>query len=143
MALVLAQYEYYLDQGTWNAPTKKDRKIIALTTEVNKLRKAHKVGKSFSKKTRKNDDKYAWKKEKPTGKERTKNVGKKSYNWCKWHQAWVIHDPNKCTLANKAKEEKPKDDVLNVADAKMKALTIDPALQAEIDADSDADYDYE
>jgi hypothetical protein len=28
MALALAQYEYYLDQGTWNAPTKKDKKII-------------------------------------------------------------------------------------------------------------------
>jgi hypothetical protein len=34
MALALAQYEYYLDQGTWNTPTKKDKKIIALTTEI-------------------------------------------------------------------------------------------------------------
>jgi chorismate mutase len=142
MALALAQYEYYVDQGTWNAPTKKDRKIIALTTEVNKLQKVHKVGESFSKKPRRNDDKYAWKKNKPSGKERTKVLGKKSYNWCKWHQAWVIHDPTKCILANKVKEDKPKEDGVNRADAKMKALMIDPALQAEIYTDSDADYEF-
>jgi hypothetical protein len=67
-------------------------------------------------------------------------MGKKSYNWCKWHQAWVIHDPTKCTLANKGKEAKPKEDSVNIADVKMKALTLDLALQAEID-DSDADYE--
>jgi hypothetical protein len=141
MALALAQYAYYLDQGTWNDPIKKDRKIIALTTEVNKLRKVHKSGESFSKKLRRNDDKYAWKKDKPSGNKKTKVVGKKSYNWCKWHQAWVIHDPTKCTLANKGKDAKPKEDSVNGADVKLKALTLDPALQAELD-DSDADYEF-
>jgi hypothetical protein len=70
MALALAQYEYYLDQGSWNAPTKKDKRIIALTTEVNKIRKVKKAGETNAKRPRRNDEKYAWKKEKPTGKEK-------------------------------------------------------------------------
>jgi hypothetical protein len=143
MALALAQYEYYLDQGTWNAPTKKDKKIIALTAEVNKLRKVNKAGDTITKRPRQNNDKYAWKKDKPKGKERTKTMGKKTYHWCKWHQAWVIHDPTKCTLAHKKGNNKSNDDDANAVDGKMKALTIDPALQAEIADDSDEDYGFE
>jgi hypothetical protein len=70
-------------------------------------------------------------------------VGKKTYHWCKWHQAWVIHDPTKCTLAHKKGNDKPTDDETNAVDGKMKALTIDPALQAEIGDTSDEYYDFE
>jgi hypothetical protein len=125
MALALAQYEYYLDQGSWNAPTKKDKRIIALTTEVNKLRKVKKAGETIAKSSRRNNEKYAWKKEKPSGKEKTRVMGKKTYNWCKWHQAWVIHDPSKCTLANKKNDAKPKKEEHNDIEDKVKALTVD------------------
>ena len=34
----------------------------------------------------------------------------KTYNWCKWHKAWVEHDPegkvaNECQLFKKLEEE--------------------------------------
>jgi hypothetical protein len=80
------------------------------------------------------------KKEKPSGKEKTKVMGKKTYNWCRWHQAWVIHDPTKCTLANK-KNGKPKEEH-NDVDDKLKALTIDPALRAKMDVDIEGELEY-
>jgi hypothetical protein len=69
-------------------------------------------------------------------------MGKKTYNWCKWHQAWVIHDPTKCTLANKKKENKSNDEHES-NEKKLKDLKIDPALSAEIDSDSEGEYMYE
>jgi hypothetical protein len=142
MALALAQYEYYLDQGVWNAPTKKDKKIIALTAEVNKLRKGSNNASDQppAKRQRKNDDKYAWKKEKPKGNEKTKVVGKKSYHWCKWHQAWTIHDPSKCTLSHKKNDKTPSEP--DEKEGKVKALQVDPVLQAVADDDSEEEYEY-
>jgi hypothetical protein len=70
-------------------------------------------------------------------------MGKKTYHWRKWHQAWVIQDPTKCTLAHKKGNDKPKDEDTNAVDGKMKALTLDPALQAEVGDDSDEDYGFE
>jgi hypothetical protein len=55
----------------------------------------------------------------------------------------VIHDPSKCTLAHKKGSNKSSDEDTNAVDGKMKALTIDPALQAEVADDSDEEYGFE
>ena len=39
-----------------------------------------------------------------------KTMPYKTYNWCKWHKAWVEHDPegkvaNECQLFKKLEEE--------------------------------------
>ena len=41
-----------------------------------------------------NDNKWTWKNVPPkSGNLLTKEMNDKVYNWCKWHKAWVIHDP--------------------------------------------------
>jgi hypothetical protein len=129
MARALAQYEYCIDSGTWHsAPSKKDAKIIALAAEAKQ--KARKDRKAASTDKR-NSQKYAWKKIKPEGNETTKVVGSNTYNWCKWHQAWVIHSPADCDLQHKPKSE---------SNAKSsEGLKMDPALQAVDDDAADSD----
>jgi hypothetical protein len=95
----------------------------------------NKAGETVAKRPRQNDEKYAWKKDKPKGKEKTKTVDKKTYHWCRWHQAWAI----KCTLAHIKGNDKPSNEDTNAVDGKMKALTIDPVLHAKICDDRDED----
>jgi hypothetical protein len=133
MARALAQYEYCIDSGTWHsAPSKKDTKIIALASDVGK----HKSRKDrkLSTTDKRNSQKYAWKKVKPDNGETTKVVGTNTYNWCKWHQAWVIHSPADCDLQHKAKAEG--------ITKSGEGLKIDPALQALVNNDaSDSEND--
>ena len=57
--------------------------------------------------TGKNDTSYSWKKVQPAdGKAKTKTVCELTYHWCKYHAAWVLHEPegnrpNGCLLQNK------------------------------------------
>ena len=56
-----------------------------------KVKSTSKGGKSKDK----DDEKWAWKKIPPKhGKPLKKKMNDKTYNWCKWHKAWVIPDPN-------------------------------------------------
>jgi hypothetical protein len=128
MARALAQYEYSIDNATWDAPSKKDAKIIALAAEISKLKRNK--GKQTPADRKSNADKYAWKKIKPMAGETTKVVGANSYNWCKWHNAWTIHDPKVCDL-NKNKIPTTGPAAATMPNAPE--LKLDPGLQALID----------
>jgi hypothetical protein len=102
MKLALQRYEHLMDLKEWKAPSKSSKKIIAMQAKIDQLTSAKKESKSSetspSKKVKRDD---AWKKDKPANGEKTKGVNGRTFNWCKWHKAWVVHDPANCMLANK------------------------------------------
>ena len=91
----------------WNIKSSEEEKVIALTGKVQKLSdailklskyledKKSKKGTSKDKKKQTNKDKkWALKKKGPKpGKPWTKKYNDKTFNWCKWHKAWIFHDP--------------------------------------------------
>ena len=83
----------------WNIKSPEEEKVIALAGKIQKLSDANlKLSKCLEGRKKKNNDKnekWAWKKKAPkSGKPWTKKVNNKTYHRCKWHKAWVIHDPN-------------------------------------------------
>jgi hypothetical protein len=146
MANALNKYQVMVQDGTWNAPDKRDQKIFALEAEVKELTK-NAIRRPTGKPRGKRDDDsgaWAWKKDKPLNGETTKNFRKKKYHWCPHHEMWTVHEPSKCTLAQKnlpnkddTKMEKkvpPKEENGTQSD---KALSLVQALQAIVQEDDD------
>ena len=106
MTLAQNKYQTKLENGTWNAPTEADEKIIALEAEIKKLQKNKKKGKDDKGKDGKKKDgekksgpkeKPAWTKVAPKeGEAKAKTVDGKEFFWCQNHQAWVRHKPEDC-----------------------------------------------
>ena len=110
MTLALNKAAILHKQNLWNVKSPEEEKVLALTGKVQKLSDANlKLSKFLTEKKAKNnsnnktkstkdnksDNKWAWKKVPPKlGKPWMKKVNEKTYRWCKWHNAWVIHDPN-------------------------------------------------
>jgi hypothetical protein len=104
MANALIKYQVMIQDGTWNAPDKRDLKIFALEAEVkllakNTTRNAPTVPSGRRGNTE--QDAWAWKKVKPQNGEVTKQSRKKKYHLCPHHEMWTVHEPAKCTLAGK------------------------------------------
>ena len=108
MTLAQNKYQTKVENGTWNAPSEAEEKIIALEAEVKKLQskketsgKGKGKGKGDKKKDKKDKKekfvKPAWTKVAPKeGEAKTKTVDGKEFNWCSTHQAWVRHKAEDC-----------------------------------------------
>lgn len=94
-------------QGKWNALSKDQEQIVALTAEVTKLKDnklkvtaGNKKGPKKNKKKcykDKKSGKVHWKKVPPKeGESHTKVVKGKTYHWCPKHEAWTRHTPEEC-----------------------------------------------
>jgi hypothetical protein len=141
MTTALTLYEFYMDDKTWTPPAKTSKKIIAMQAKLD-LMKDDSSGEATPQKKSKRDD--AWKKEKPKNNEKTKVMNGRKINWCKWHKAWVIHDPSSCLLQTKKKAPQPSNDTKEneKPDIKPKSLKVKPALKAVIEDESDEEeYD--
>jgi len=95
---------------TWNAPSPKEEKILALETQIQKLRKEKKKPKS--KGGKKGDNKDGTKKGKNKGKkdgakwmkvppadadkDKPKTIKGKDYFWCTKHAKWARHITSEC-----------------------------------------------
>jgi hypothetical protein len=141
MAIALQLYEFYVDDKTWVPPAKVSKKIISMQAKIDKLKqKDGSSGESTPQKKSKRDD--TWKKEKPINNEKTKVMNGRTFNWCKWHKAWVIHDPAACLLQTKKKTPSTPTNQEDKPDIKPRPLKVDPALKAVIEDESDEeDYD--
>lgn len=114
MSLALVKYELIKQQTA--VDSEGDERIVALNTSLapnnelgwivsmeakmqlmqDQLTKAQ--GK---KKPWKKNDNHAWKKVKPKdGEPRVKVVSGRTYNWCRFHEAWTMHLEADCTLGN-------------------------------------------
>ena len=110
ITLALNKFAILHKQNLWNMKSPEEERVITLTGKFQKLSDANlklskfltekkdKKGKSTDKGGKskdKADNKWAWKKTPPKhGKPLKKKVNDKTYNWCKWHMAWLIDDPN-------------------------------------------------
>lgn len=104
----LTKYKDLKRAKKWQAPSAEEEKIVALSAQVESLKKfAKKKGhatntkESDGKKGKRRDDdpKYKWKKVAPkTGEPHTKTVNGKNYHWCKGHLAWTIHSNEECRM---------------------------------------------
>jgi hypothetical protein len=79
----------------------------------------------------------SWKKEPPMNNEKTKIMYGWTFNWCKWHKAWVIHDPAACLLQTKNLVPTNTNDDDDKPKSKPKELKVNPALKAVIEDESD------
>lgn len=116
------KYESLIEAGEFNQPTDEQKKIVALTAQLEKLGKTsksfaqnkdkksgkpskdgqQKSTKKNGKKETSNKDKSssypAWKLIPPgAGDPHTKVVNGKTYHWCKYHNMWTIHKASECT----------------------------------------------
>lgn len=136
MAKALAHYEASVERGTWNAPNEKDAKIIALAAKNAKLKKVKKATETSTPRDTAitGANKNAWKKVQPKSGETTKVIGDVTWNWCKFHKAWVRHEPSSCYLDPNYKDTKGNTDPPK-QEPKMK---LDPAFQGILDDDEDS-----
>jgi hypothetical protein len=134
MMSALNKYELRIENGTWNALSQKDERIIALQAQINSLAKPKetKTSKKKSKAKAKDGevDDYAWKKVHPSNGETKKIVKGKTYHWCPKHSAWTIHAPDQCNLSSVPTP--PTSKVSNDGPS----LTLNTALQAVLDDES-------
>ena len=156
MELANNVYSNAKTNGIWNAPTQEQQQIIALTAQLTKYEK---LNKDFQKKVKlgnkKDNDKKVqekgeekgvvkdkrrkeikypeWKQKRPKpGEPQVMTKNGRQYYWCKWHNLWTAHKPEKCKLA-KDKDKDPQDQsnphqANNANPWKIKPLT-PPSLQ--------------
>jgi len=118
----------------WQAPSADEQKIVALTAQVEKLKKTKTPGRARNQEStrapnRRDEEKFAWKKVKPTASEKgkTKTMNEKVYHWCKKHVAWTLHSAEKCRLKEpETIENEPEEE-----------LTMNQAMQAILDGADD------
>jgi hypothetical protein len=143
MQIAITRYDIFQDQKTWRAPPKKNKVVAMISKEkiVKKPKKDVQEDESPPPKVaRKERD--AWKQDPPEGNEKTQVRKGKTYNWYKWHEMWVIHDPKSCTLQQDKKKKKkvtiraPDDDAK--PEGKPKGLKVSPALQSILCEDIEA-----
>ena len=122
LQLAFNKYKLLSDQGKWLQMDASDAKLVALTAQLEELKKNNsnlqhclkrpefKKAKPDDKKKkvkRDNDDKWKWKSIKPReGAPTTKKVNNKTYHWCIHHQKWTLHKSDECRMHNRQGEER-------------------------------------
>ena len=96
------KYKSLVRSGEWNAPSKEQKEILALSAKLESFTKKKK-----SEKQDKRKDRFEWKKEAPKNVMDTRNKNGKTYHWCTKHNLWTLHKASECKL------EGPKDDSRN------------------------------
>ena len=124
MTFALNKYEILSKQDMWNAKTAEQEQIVALTTELGKIKDANlkfaktlksgkpgkrdgskkdnPKGKGKAKGKKSQKDKFAWKRIPPKDSEsKTKTVDGVTYRWCEEHPCWVTHTLDDCKVRQK------------------------------------------
>ncbi len=108
MLLADNKFKTYKQAQTWNAPSPEEEKILALESQIQKLRKEKKKPKQLEKKGEGKDGTKKGKKKKKDGpkwmqvlptdadKDKPKTVKGKTYYWCAKHAKWAGHLTSTC-----------------------------------------------
>ena len=97
MDLAITKFNTLKEQGIWDQGSVANDEIIALKAEIALLKQNNKR-KTDTEKSQ--DKRSSWKEKKVTGKEvLVKN--NKTYHWCPYHRAYIIHKPDECKLSTK------------------------------------------
>jgi hypothetical protein len=130
MDLALVKYNQLNQSKTWGVPSEAEKKIVALSAQLeeaqtqlkralkqsSKSSKGNAKGQTSSEGKKDKDNSNAkgtsWRKQKPPpGQTKRKHKGKE-FTWCSFHKYWCDHDVNSCRAKKKAerkKKEKDKD----------------------------------
>ncbi len=161
MTFATRKCNYLKTKGTWGAKSPGDEKIGAMLAALNALKghlklndklrdvikgkaKGKGKGQGGDRKTKnkkntgnkvKQKEDEAWKKVPPKSKDKkSKEVGKYTYYWCKYHMVWCMHKPSECRLGKEQKEEqqktKPAYTVNSATYATTAASMVNPHFQA-------------
>lgn len=108
MLLADNKFKTFRQAETWNAPSPEEEKILALETQIQKLRKEKKKPKQQEKKGEDKNGTKKGKKKKKDGpkwmqvlpadadKDKPKTVKGKTYYWCAKHAKWAGHLTSAC-----------------------------------------------
>ena len=153
MELAQAKYKTMLERGDWKNPTEAEKKIVALTAQLEQLQKEKKNNlKKYKKEEKKSkNDKVTnkgkdtkvkwWLIEPKTGEPKIMKKNNKDYHWCPNHEEkgkWVRHHPKDCKLqkggeAHEAKNPKgtePKLVASNIQEVDSKMSSTDGQVRA-------------
>ena len=152
MELAQSKYQSLTEAGLWKRPTAEEERIVALTTQLEALKKKRanqpKDGRKGDKdkNAKEGKDKDKWYLQPPKDGQMTRKHGKKTYHWCPNHGEkgkWVVHNPKDCRLKKKDKADnapnaqaKPKDNSDNPPAANDKKLKV-VSFQAGMASDND------
>ena len=117
MEIAINKHKMLMESETWNAPTAHDSQIIALTAEIDALKKKESKPTQYNNKKSTNSCRnkvdIAWKKVPPDNQDQDqKTAGNTTYNWCIHHKYWTVHSSADCqgikgaTEPSKSKKEK-------------------------------------
>ena len=126
MALAQTKYDLLKQRAQVDQLSGNDTKeqFVAMQAEIQALKNA--AGKPTNKPKGWQKE---WQKVKPKkGDPQTKTVKGKVYHWCVHHQAWTIHNPNECKLAQKTTSGKP--DTHGSSKSEDPSLVLSRAYQA-------------
>lgn len=128
MTLAADKYKTLVEKGLWMAPSRQDKKIVALETQLASLRKYQPKSSSGNGKTGKQGgqfkpgnsskgkggtpksdkpkpDKPAWMFQRPTSIKAPKVMDGKEYYWCLHHKCFGRHKMNECRLRASKQEQ--------------------------------------
>lgn len=117
-----SKYDELVESSTYMQEDETTKKLVALTAQLRQMEIKGKNSKKDNKKDNKKrdikgknkskgktkEDKWKWKQVAPKPNEaKTKQVGGKTYTWCKHHFAWTLHKEVECRLNRNARAESP------------------------------------
>lgn len=143
MSRALNRYKIQIDQNRWCKPSEADEKIIALQSEIEKIKKKNNRGHqrnggggrgrgngkhggrgNRNQRGRDRNVRPDWMLKPPTdGESKTKHVNNKQYWWCPKHEAWGRHKPDACEGRGLKQEEKGKQEGQDKGDKKKLRLS--------------------
>jgi len=118
MTMAENKYKSLVRSGEWNAPSKEQKEILALSAKLESFTKKKK-----SEKQDKQKDRFEWKKDAPKNVMDTRDMNGKTYHWCSKHNLWTLHKASECKL------ESPKEDSCNKVEEEQN-LQLKQALAA-------------
>jgi hypothetical protein len=111
MSTAEQHYQSLKLEGTWNAVSPHEQHVLALTAQIEALKKNRTPrkervgtpGKQLQPSERFTGE-QAWKAVAPkNGEAHAKPVGKLIFHWCPHHGFWTVHKPEDCTLGTPTK----------------------------------------
>ena len=112
MGLALTKFNTLKEQLQWTQDERANEEIVSLKAEIASLKQQNKRKWKQPNRSRKRDERFAWKEKKIAGNDVLVRNGK-TYHWCPFHKAYTLHKPEECRMdqrkqkAEKGNEETP------------------------------------
>ena len=100
MGLALTKFNTLKEQLQWTQDERANEEIISLKAEIASLKQQNKRKWEQPNRSRKRDERFAWKEKKIAGNDVLLRNGK-TYHWCPFHKAYTLHKPEECRMDQK------------------------------------------